>query len=122
MPRKVEFVTPNHQLSKGGIYTTKIEVIKGIVKVNRAIIYKKGRNVCAIIVDLNTKWGTVEAYGGDDGCPLICVGADEGTLHADRRFSKDHYTQIILKDFKGWNVFDAGITKYSLHICLTRGN
>lgn len=70
---------------------------------------KRGEDVAAFYVDMETKRCEIDAYNDGDFGPEIAIG------HNDMRDS----TLISFPEFKGWNVHCASVAKYTIAVCLT---
>lgn len=99
---------------------TKITVKKGALLINYAFVYKKAKDICLIVVDMKSKRGDVCFTGSDNSYPDMYVGAGHGSLYLNPKCKKDRMTQIIFKDFKGWNIMASNICKYSIYVCLIK--
>lgn len=93
---------------------------KGALIINKAIMYKRGENVCAIIVDMKSKRGDICSIGCDGYAPTIAVEAGEGSDYLNKKVKRDVPTEISFPDFKGWSVWSAMICKHSIYVCLIK--
>jgi hypothetical protein len=88
------------------------------VKLNDAILLREGDGIAAIEVDMRTKRADVGSFGSEDGVPNLHLHANEYSLYTDT----DHtgWTDVAFPDYKGWDIFAASVSKYTLSVCLVR--
>lgn len=100
----------------------KIEVPDpGAMLVNMAYAIAKGKRVIAIAVDLHSKRGNVGGYwGSGDNGPGVEIYPSKESLHLDETKPRDSRTTIYFPEFKGWDVWAAEISKYTLAVCLIK--
>lgn len=99
---------------------TRIKVRKGAAKVNHAHIMSKGRNCALIAVDMNSKRCEINATGGsDEDGPSIFIGANEHSLNLDES-RRNVPTSVYFKDFVGWSIFCAEISRYTAYVALIK--
>lgn len=93
---------------------------QGGPRVNMGYVEASGPRIAAIVIDLHSKRCEVYSTGCDDcGCPVIdVIGGSEG-LHL-KKGVEDRLTEVSFPGFKGFSVFSASITKYTLWVCLTK--
>jgi hypothetical protein len=93
---------------------------QGAMVINDAFIVGAGDNVLAVEVDMNSKYGCLGSFGSDNGGPMVYVCATEETIgiHGDR----DEPTRVSFPGLKGWGVFAARLSKYTISICFTKNN
>lgn len=93
---------------------------KGALVINRAFMHKKGKNVCAVVVDMKSKRGDICSVGTDGYAPTIYVEAGEGSEYLNKKVKRDEMTEILFPDLKGWSVWSAMICKHSIYICFVK--
>lgn len=92
---------------------------KGALKIGFAFLYKKGKDVMAVKIDMKSKRGEVLCIGSDENeCPTIAVEPVEDSINLDKR--KDAPTEVTFTSLVGWNIWCAQVYKYTIHICLVR--
>ncbi len=103
------------------IYLVRHKVLhKGALIINKAIMHKRGENVCAIVVDMKSKRGDISCIGTDGYAPTIAIEAGEGSDYLNKKVKRDEPTEISFPDFKGWDVWSAMICKHSVYVCLVK--
>ncbi len=82
------------------------------VAIDCVYIYQHGEDVIAIGIQTEKRC-ELSSTGSDDGVPLVML---------DVRNSPPMLpgTTISLPQYKGWNIWSADISKYTVHLCLTR--
>ena len=96
-----------------------IDIRKGCIIVNTATMVFYCDTVALISVDLTSKYAVINGCieGGGDG-PSILLSKDSDTIQTDDLLEED--SQIEFKDFVGYGVFSATVTKYTLNVCLVK--
>lgn len=98
----------------------KLKVGRGPVVVNNGFVYKRGEDIVAIDIDMNTKHPVLAGTGyGPDSVPSIYLAVDENSLHYNVS-EKSNLTEIEFPEFEGWTVFSEAVSKYTLRVCLVR--
>ena len=90
----------------------------GQVVVNDAILYAEGETVCAISIDLKSKYAEIFSLGCDEHCPEIILEATDRTIHTTK--SESEFTTIRILNYEGWQVYTATVSRYTLMVCLTK--
>ncbi len=98
---------------------TKIKILnKGAIISNYAYIQMQSENIVAIGIDLKSKYP--DSIGiGEDGMPCVSLFDGEDTLYIDNKL-KGIGTTIGFPEFKGWAVWTAHCSKYTVYICLIK--
>lgn len=97
-----------------------IMVEKGEIIVNDAFYVRKGEGVCAIGIDLASKYAECDIISEDiDTCPVIYLSSSERTLSINKSLEGTP-TRLILKTFQHWDVWAIDISKYTVKICLIK--
>lgn len=82
---------------------------------------KRYSDVIVLVVDLKSKHCGVMAHSvGDDSCPAIIICANQRSLHLNEEVNSYEPTDIEFPEYKGWDIFLAEITRYTLRICLIK--
>jgi hypothetical protein len=90
-----------------------------IVNAESAYIAAGGVGCAAIYIDMRSKRCEVFGTGSDfDDVPTVDVEAVEGSLHLDESKEPEEWTEIAFPTYKGWRVFSASASRYTLAICL----
>lgn len=100
----------------------KIEIThQGAPVVNDGFIIELGKNVCAVSIDMKSKYcQTAFSISGSNGeCGIVIVTTEE-SLHLKKGVHRDDPTHLEFPQFKGWDVFASGIGRYTLRICFTK--
>lgn len=99
----------------------KIKVfMQGKVVVNSGIVYKQGKNVVALEIDLKSKYCEVcMITGGSEGQVGLVIGPTPRSLYLNRRYKREE-TWVEFPEFKGWNIWAADIARYTLRVCLIK--
>jgi hypothetical protein len=102
--------------------TTEISIVQqGPMRINHAIVCERGENVVAIVVDMASKRGAVcGEISDEDGVPAVMIEANEHSLHLDEKADTRLDTMVAFPAFKGWRVWCADVSKYSVYVCLVR--
>ncbi len=102
---------------------TKIEIChQGAPRVNvgGVRIVSKSKDSVLLSVDMHSKHcETAGWYSSDDGQPVIVIGRTAHSLNLNQSASVD--TDVLFSEYKGWDIFLAEITKYTLRVCLVKG-
>ena len=107
-------------MTKKDITQTRI-LHQGAMLINRSLVYERSKNICAIIVDMKSKRGDILCDGShDDGSPTIAVESVKSSVHLNPKTSADDPTEIAFTDFKGWTVWSATVSKYTIYVCLVK--
>ena len=91
---------------------------QGSVVVNNAFIINQSENVIALIVDLASKWAHIDSYFSGPDVRGISLGASGNTSYPHK--TKFGTTEITFPKFKGYDIFCANISKYTLSVCLLK--
>lgn len=103
-----------YNLTKGSVVTSR-EQHKGCP--NRAYIMKRSPNIILCLIDLATKYAVVEGFvNGID----IVLGFDENTIHRRMGNYRNKSTVISFPDSKGWEVWLAECSRYSVKVVLAK--
>lgn len=99
----------------------RIGIERGAVIVNDATLSYAASDIVCIDVDCTTKRPTYDGTitGGGEP-PAVCLGADAGTLFTDEEWSRVDTTVVTFKDYRGWRVFAAEVSKYTVHVVLVK--
>lgn len=84
---------------------------------------KRGDDVVAFYIDLNSRGCEVVATGsdGEHSPPLLYIGATEWASGLKPGCDPESsYTELAFPGYEGWDVFTATISKYTMAVCLTR--
>lgn len=96
---------------------------QGAPIVNDGYVYRKGKDIVAMYVDLVSKYCGAALFGSTaEKIPTIAICAEERSLHLDETKDHDSFTWIEFPEYAGWSVFEAGVSKYELSVCLTCDN
>jgi hypothetical protein len=94
---------------------------QGAIIVNRAFVYQRGENVCAVQVDMKSKRVEIFSTGNDENnAPTVALEVHEDSAYLDKRFIKDPITEFVLPDFPGWTVWSISEAKHSIYMCLVK--
>ena len=95
-------------------------VERGAPVVDNGIVYRKGKTVVALALNMRSKYCTVCAKCGiSDGIPGIIIEATDESLHLDNT-KKGADTFIEFPEYKGWSVHSADGGRYTVSVCLVR--
>lgn len=98
----------------------KIET-QGAVVINNGYVRAKNKDMAALEFDMRSKYAEMILYHSDDaGRPSIMMQAGEDTLHLDTTKPRDMPTVITIQGFKGWDVYMAECSRYTLRVVLIR--
>lgn len=76
----------------------------------------KVKKLEGIIIDCVTKRGEITCFSGSEkNVPGLMVELTVDSVHYDKK-SKEPWTHIEFPKYKGWNIFSAEISRYSLHV------
>ena len=92
---------------------------QGGPRVNAGNIVAEGKNVVALSVDLHSKYCEVGWVGSDKGTPIVGITRTERSLGLEKG-KKDQVTELIFPTFKGWEVWSANCSRYTLRVCLVK--
>lgn len=95
---------------------------QGAMVINHGYIYEHSENICAIAIDMKSKRGEVIGDGMDNGIPSVIIGANEESLKLHKTKPKDSMTEIEFPNHKGFTVWSAQISKYTIRVCLVKLN
>lgn len=87
---------------------------------NQAYEYFRGRWVRLVEIDMQSKYCEVMATGGGPNGPSVFLIAGTDSLHLDETKPRDAYTAIEFPEYKGWDIWTAEISRYSLRLVLTK--
>jgi hypothetical protein len=93
-----------------------INIARGQIVVNSAVIICRREDVALIHIDCVSKYPEILGHGGGDE-PCIFLTANERTLYADE---VDNPTEVRFVDFTGWSVFSADTGRYTVHVALMK--
>lgn len=96
----------------------RIEVQEGAPLVNHAWLHAK--NMVAIYIDMRSKRCDVLTTGSDCGIPMVMLWAGDDALHLDETKPRNMPTVISFPDYRGWDVFSAECSRYTLSVCLIK--
>ena len=85
---------------------------------DKALIERQGKDVIAASIDMRSKRAVLYGNGLND-YPIILIGADEDTLNLKKGKEKE-LTEIAFPELRGWRIWTANISRYTLFICFTR--
>lgn len=96
-----------------------IKIIQqGSVLVNEGCVYRRGDGIVALAIDMRTKRGQVTgSLCLCDDSPGVSLGVSEDSINHDES-KKDIDTDIVFPEFKGWNVWCAEYSRYTVAVCL----
>jgi len=96
----------------------RLTITPGVARVSFAYLAHSSPDIACIEIDMHTKRAVVD--GGESGgeFPVVCIGADDETLHLDTRATTD--TRVSFPDYPGWDVFLAECTRYTCRVVLVR--
>ncbi len=86
---------------------------------NTAYVMTEGKDVAAVLVDMESKRGEVLATGTDGEFPVIIIQGIEGSVHLTSGNEKES-TEIVFPGFKGYDIWSANISRYNLRICFVK--
>lgn len=98
----------------------KMKITKGALRINRGYIWKKGKDITLLLVDMHSKRGDIIAYGEENNAPELIIGANKDSLYLNNKLSHNSLTNIIFPELKGWTIIMANISKYSIYVCLIK--
>lgn len=93
---------------------------QGAMVINDAFIVGAGDNVLAVEVDMKSKYGRIGSFGSDNRIPLVYVWATEESIGI--RGDREEPTRVSFPSLKGWGVFAARLSKYTISICFTKND
>ncbi len=95
---------------------------QGAPIVNPGVTYlKKYSDVVVLEVDLKSKWCDILAHSvSENNCPVIIVYANERSINLNKEVDRRMSTNIEFPEYKGWSIFLAEITRYTLRVCLIK--
>ncbi len=85
---------------------------KGDPTINHCLLLAGNKSVVAIDVDIEEKHCTIAYTGANGDTPLI------GLLKASSDDKKYNPTEIIFPEYRGWSLWTANISRYTVAICL----
>jgi len=110
---------------------------QGGVRVNRAWCHKleapinladeqahRKPSIAVVEIDLHSKYAELQTYSNGTWIseerisgPSFVLDKNEATLHLSEKH--EGWTEIVLPDFFGWEVFCCDLARYTLRACLT---
>lgn len=93
--------------------------MQGGIRVNSGFILEKSNSVVAIGIDMASKRGDVTGIISEDNIPGLLLDANEASLHLQNG-KENESTEISFPQYKGWEVYCASISRYTLKICLIK--
>jgi len=94
---------------------------QGAPVVNGGYVYRIGRNIVALEIDLKSKYCEVSiSFKDSDGTCGLYITTNERSIHLNKKVSREEPTVLEFPDFIGWDVFAYGIGRYTLSVCLVK--
>jgi len=93
---------------------------QGCLVVNRAYVIGRGDNVVALNIDMKSKRGQIEGVAGSDKHHALIIARVEDTC--DEHPTAKGWTILSFPEFKGWRIWTATISRYTLAICLIKND
>jgi hypothetical protein len=90
---------------------------QGAPIVNDGFVYREGKGIVAIHIDLCSKYCIIDATGECDSISSIYVGTDKRSIKLDES-KNGEMTEISFPDYKGWDIWSATLARYTLRVCL----
>lgn len=92
---------------------------QGSPVINSGYIEHQSERAAVISIDLRSKHCYVFGTGSNfDDAPLIDISASDSSLHLMDGVAVDALTEITFPDYKGWKVWCASLSRYTLNVCL----
>lgn len=97
-----------------------LNISNGEVLVNHRHVRIHHSNVVCLEVDLATKYAEIACYDYNvEEVPTIFLTAGVDALHIDPK-QEGRWTGVSFKDYAGWDVFAAEVSRYTLRVTLTK--
>lgn len=90
----------------------------GIILNEGCTIIAECTSVKAVCIDMKSKRGMIAGYGNGEYPSLYLIGI-EGSLKLKNGFENVE-TIIEFPDLKGWNIFSANVSRYTVSICFLK--
>ena len=87
-----------------------------LLHINHCIVRAGGKNIVALAVDIEEKYCTIAYMGINEGAPLIGIKPKNSTSLDPK------VIDITFPEFDDWTVWSAGISRYTLYVCLINDN
>lgn len=95
-------------------------VSEGAVRVSHGYLYRRGDEIVAVCVDMESKYAECGGFShADDEPPHVYLDATDDTLHVDADKS-GVATVVAFPEFVGWKVFLTKVARYTLSVILVR--
>ena len=90
------------------------------VSENDSRLLKSGGGFAAITIDLDSKYACCSGYStSDNNGPTIFLDSDENTLHTNKVSEGQIETTLLtFPEYKGWNVFNCDVSRYTVLLTL----
>ena len=96
----------------------RLTITPGVARVNVAYLAHSSPDIVCIEIDMHTKRAVVDGGESSGEFPVVCIGADDETLHLDTRATTN--TRVSFPDYPGWDVDVAECTRYTCRVVLVR--
>jgi hypothetical protein len=100
---------------------TKIEITcQGAIVVSWAQVIRESEEIACIEIDLESKCADCFTTWSNVDPPSVILFANDNTRHLHPDFPKDSFTNVLLCEFNGWEVFCHDIGRYTCSIVLIK--
>jgi hypothetical protein len=89
---------------------------QGAIQVNNACIISQCGNLCAVEVDLKSKYADICGIAGSK----IYLSSTSITLNLNEKFDANEPTSIEFPTMKDWRFFSYNLSRYTLCLCLIK--
>jgi len=88
-----------------------------------SVIEKVCGDIATLTIDMESKYCQVVAYSvSKDGYPVIIIGTTKMSSQILEGANRTAGTDVELGEYKGWGIFLADISRYTLRVCLVKGD
>ncbi len=85
-----------------------------------SVIEKVCEDIAILTIDMRSKYCEILYCFSSSKCPAIGVCAGEYAIHLKEDVDEAESTDIELTKYKGWHIFVADMSRYTLRVCLVK--